>query len=146
MRKLVIILIAIFLTPALAAAQEPVRDRDRSEVREVVHSFHAALAAGDSAAAIRYLHEDVTIYESGRAETLADYRSGHLRSDVAFAQAVQRARTSEDVQLWQDIALYTSQTRTTGRYRGRDIDSRGVESMLLVRTTDGWRIRHIHWS
>jgi ketosteroid isomerase-like protein len=144
MRK-VTVLIGILLAPAMATAQEP-GDQARAEVREVVHAFHAALAAGDSTAAIRQLHPDVNIYESGRAETLTDYRSGHLRSDMAYAQAVQRTRTAEDVQVWQEVALYTSQTRTTGQVRGRDIDSRGVESMLLVRTPDGWRIRHVHWS
>ena len=43
-------------------------------------------------------------------------------------------------------ALYTAETHTTGRWRDREIDSHGTESIVLVRTGEGWRIRHIHWS
>jgi hypothetical protein len=39
-----------------------------------------------------------------------------------------------------------AESRTTGQTRGRDIDSRGAETIVLVRESSGWRIRHIHWS
>lgn len=118
----------------------------QAEVRAVVEGFHSALEAGDSAAALARLHPDALIYEGGHAESVAEYRGGHLPADIAFASATTREITRESVSIWGDQALYTSESRTTGRYRGREIDSHGTETVVLVRTPDGWRIRHIHWS
>src|SRR5262249_34985242 len=47
---------------------------DSADVAAVVQRFHAALAAGDSLAALELLSDDVVILESGGAETRADYR------------------------------------------------------------------------
>lgn len=115
-------------------------------VREAVHGFKAALASGDSARALAYLHPDAVVYEGGHAETLAEYRSGHLRADMAFAAATSSETLRERVVLADDMALYLSESATTGEFRGRAIDSRGTESIVLVPSPDGWRIRHIHWS
>lgn len=115
-------------------------------VREVVEGFRAALAAGDSTTVIAMLHPDVRIYEGGHAETRDQYRSGHLRGDIAFLQAVDSEKTSDHIILDGDMALYMSEDRKTGTYRDREIDSRGTETIVLVRTAEGWKIRHIHWS
>lgn len=115
-------------------------------VRQVVADFHAALAAGDSVSALGLLHPDVRIYEGGHAETREQYRSGHIRGDIAFLQAIESETTWEQVVLDGDLAIYMSEDRKTGTYRDREIDSHGTETIALVRTPDGWRIRHIHWS
>jgi ketosteroid isomerase-like protein len=129
------------------SAQAQVEDKAaRADVRSAVESYVRALASGDSLAALALLHPDVVIYEGGHAETREEYRSGHLRSDIAFASAVKRTVTADDVMLMGDAALYTSEYTAAGRFRDRDIDSHGTETMVLVRTADGWKIRHIHWS
>lgn len=115
-------------------------------VRSAVESYGRALASGDSLAALALLHEDVVIYEGGHAETREQYRSGHLRSDIAFASAVKRTVIRHDVLITGDAALYTSEYTAAGRFRNRDIESHGTETMMLLRTADGWKIRHIHWS
>lgn len=115
-------------------------------VKAVVHAFHRALAAGDSARALELLHPEVRVYESGHAETLAEYRSGHLAADIAFSSAADRTVVSERVFGTGDVAVYLGETRTSGRFRGRVVDAGGTETMVLVRTDAGWRIRHIHWS
>lgn len=140
-----ILALLIAALPAGLAAQATDTARN-AEVIAVVEGFHSALESGDSTAALQYLHREVVIYEAGYAETLAQYRSGHLRGDIAFASATNREVTHAAIELWGDQALYISVSRTTGQYRGRDIDSRGTETIVLVRTPDGWRIRHIHWS
>ena len=45
-----------------------------------------------------------------------------------------------------DAAWVSSTSSTTGEYRGRQINSRGAELMVLSREPDGWKIRAIHWS
>lgn len=117
-----------------------------AEVRAIVRAFHAALAAGDSAGALTHLHPDVVIYESGHAENFVEYRSGHLASDMRFAAATRRELTAEAVEVRADQALYLAESHTSGRWRDRDIEAHGAETMVLVRIRDGWRIRHIHWS
>ena len=144
MRSLILSLaLAAFATPLAAQTSHPGGEK---EGRAVVEGFHSALESGDSTAALGYLHPDVVIYEGGHAETLAQYRAGHLRGDIAFASATNREVVEAAITVWGDRALYTSTSRTTGQYRGREIDSRGTETLVLVRTSEGWRIRHIHWS
>src|SRR5690242_11715749 len=66
---------------------------DSTDVVGVAARFHAALAAGDSAAALALLASDVTILEAGATETLADYRAHHLSADIEFAKALPSQRT-----------------------------------------------------
>ncbi|MFN2383440.1 MAG: DUF4440 domain-containing protein [Gemmatimonadota bacterium] len=128
--------------PARLAAQAS----DSTAVVAVVEQFHAALASADSAAALALLADDAIILESGGRETRAEYRAHHLAADVAFAQAVQREIADRRVSVRGDAAWVSSTSRTTGEYRGRALDSRGAELVVLVRSSAGWRITAIHWS
>lgn len=133
--------------PAPGAAQPADRDVvDTTEVAATVAAFHGALAAGDSARALELLHPEVRVFEGGRAESLSQYRSGHLAADMEFSGSVDREILSENVTGSGNRALYLSEYRMTGTFRGEDVEARGTETMVLVRTPDGWRIRHIHWS
>lgn len=116
------------------------------EARRAQQGFHRALAESDSVAALELLHPEAIIYESGRAETVEAYRSGHLSSDIRFAAATEREVESERaIALGSDVLLL-SETRVRGTIGEREIDSRGVETMVLSPQADGWLIRHIHWS
>ncbi|CAN5720011.1 hypothetical protein BH23GEM11_BH23GEM11_05780 [soil metagenome] len=117
-----------------------------SDPAEVVAAFHAALASGDSATAVELLHPDVVIFEQGAAEDLQEYRSHHLAADIRFASRTTRHVFAEEWLESGDLVLYTARSHTTGQVGEREIDSQGVETLVLVRTGDGWRIRHIHWS
>lgn len=128
-------------TPPSAPAPSP-----EAEVREVVEAFGRALAAADSTAALGYLHPDVVVYEGGHAETLEEYRSHHLGHDIAFLQATEQATTREQVTVSGDVALSLRESATRGRYRDREVNALGTETLVLVRTPEGWKIRHIHWS
>jgi ketosteroid isomerase-like protein len=136
--------LAILPIPTLSAGS--VAPGDSAAVAEVVERFHAALAAGDSTAALALLAPDVTILESGGAETLQEYRAHHLAGDIAFAQAVPRSRAPILVRVTGDAAWATSTGITQGEYRGRAVNSSSAELMVLTRTGGGWVIRAIHWS
>ena len=112
-----------------------------------VAAFHEALAQGDSIAALELLHPDVRIYEQGHAESLEEYRAGHLAADIRFAEAVSRHVLREELLDGVDgLVVYLAEVHTAGRMGDREIDAQGVETVVLERTTDGWRIRHVHWS
>ena len=133
--------------PVSAQEQPPAsRQQDEDAIRGVVEGFHAALSAGDSTSALTYLHDDLIVYEAGHAETLAEYRSGHLASDIAFSQSVVFATERDTVVPGRELSLYLRQYSMKGSYRDKEIDARGVESIVLALSGEGWKIRHIHWS
>jgi predicted amidohydrolase YtcJ/ketosteroid isomerase-like protein len=119
---------------------------DSAAVVSTVERFHAALAAGDSAAALSYLDDDVVVLESGGAETRAEYRSHHLPADIAFARAVPANRGPMRVRVERDAAWVSSTSVMQGQYNGRPVNSAGAELMVLRRTEAGWKISAIHWS
>lgn len=46
------------------------------------------MAAGDSAALLTMLADDLVVLESGGLETRAEFRTHHLPADIAFARVV----------------------------------------------------------
>ncbi|MFW6201112.1 MAG: YybH family protein [Gemmatimonadota bacterium] len=131
--------------PASVHAQMTAADGE-AEARAVVEGFSEALAAGDSVRALSYLHPDLVVHEGGHAETLDEYRAHHLGADMAFLAAVEQDTREEHLEVRGETALYLSVYTMSGTYRDRDVDLSGTETLVLVRTTDGWKIRHIHWS
>ena len=119
---------------------------DSADVVATVERFHAALASGDSAGALRLLAADVTILEGGAVERLADYTAHHLMADIEFARSVRSQHTLVHVVVRGDVAWVTSTSVGQGEARGRAINSQGAELMVLTRATNGWLIRAIHWS
>ena len=134
-------------TTARAAVVGPTAAQgDSAAVAAAVHAFHAALARGDSAAALALLAPGATILECGGVESVAEYRAHHLPADIEFARALPAARAPVRVTVRGDVAWATSTSETKGEFRGRPVNSAGAELMVLTRTTDGWRIGAIHWA
>ena len=128
-------------SPVAASASVP---RDAAAA---VDAFHAALGRGATAAAAELLDPNVLIYESGRAErSKAEYAAHHLPADALFAKAVRRSVTRRSGRGDGNIAWITTEATAKGQYRDKDIDSVGMETMVLKRTGRAWRIVHIHWS
>lgn len=134
--------------PALMIAALPLAAQasDSAAVATTVRAYHAALATGDSLAALGLLAPDAVILESGGMESRAEYRSHHLSADIEFARAVPSVRGEIAVTLAGDVAWASSTSTTEGTRGERKINSSGAELMVLSRTPDGWRIRAIHWS
>lgn len=125
-------------------AQAPVADT--LAVREALRQFHEALARGDSALALSLLAPDAVIIEAGGIESRDEYRAHHLPADIRFAAAVPAKAGPLHVALAGDVAWVTSTSEVTGTFDGRLVNSVGAELAVLTRSTEGWRIRAIHWS
>lgn len=119
---------------------------DSATVAAAVERFHAALAAGDSAAALSLLAPDAVILEAGGIETRDEYRAHHLPGDIAFAAAVKSERGPARVFVRGDVAWVSATSTTAGEYRGRPVNSVGAELVVLVRSGQGWKISAVHWS
>ncbi len=123
------------------------QDHDHGTPQETVEAFHAAMGAGNQERVLALLSPEVVIFESGGAETSREeYASHHLGADMQFSAATSRRVTTRQAGGGGDSAWVLTRSETTGRFRDRDIDALGVETMVLERGDDGWRIVHIHWS
>ena len=134
------LMVLCWATPAIA------QSNDEADVRAVVQSFGKALAGGDSAAVLALLHPDVVIFEAGGWESLEDYRKGHLRADINAVQSLKQETLRDVIRVSGDMALSTREYSTTGQRGERTVNNVGAESMVLLKTPTGWKIRHIHWS
>ncbi len=120
---------------------------DASEPEDTVRSFHEAMRAQDREALLELLAPEVVILEHGGFEASRDeYAAHHLGVDMEFAATTSR----KVVDSWSDsdglVAWVLSATTTRGRFRGRDVSSLGVETVLLKRIGGKWLIVHVHWS
>jgi ketosteroid isomerase-like protein len=118
-----------------------------SDAEKTVQLFHDALAAGDSAAALRLLAPEVVIFEEGGVEnSREEYRAHHLQADVEFSRATKREVLDRHSAVMDRTAWVLTQARVSGTFRDRKVDADLAETVALEETADGWRIRHIHWS
>ena len=113
----------------------------------VVDAFHAALRRSDTEAALGFLAEDALIFEAGGVERgKAEYAGHHLAADAAFSEAVASTGTRRKGEAAGRLAWIATEGRTMGAYKGKPVDRRTVETMVLRRTGAAWKIVHIHWS
>ena len=130
-----------------APAVAQVADAATAPAIAVVDAFHAALGSGDVDAVLALLTEDVVVLETGGAErSREEYAGHHLPADMTFAAATTDEVTRRAAWVEGDVAWVLTEGRTTGTFHDRPINSLGAETMIMHRTADGWRIRHIHWS
>jgi len=112
-----------------------------------VDAYGAALRAGDEAALRALLAPNVIIAEGGGAERSVDeYAGHHMPADMAYTAAVEFALKKRDVIASGDMATVISESQIHGEYKSETIHSRMMETMVLKREDDRWRIVHIHWS
>ncbi|WP_372783329.1 nuclear transport factor 2 family protein [Phenylobacterium sp.] len=145
----------LLVLASAAAAHPPTPSSDASAsgptadagAGRVVDDFHAALARGDTAAAANLLSAAVIIFEGGTAErSRSEYAGAHLPADAAFEQAIGSKLARRSGGRAGDLAWVASEGQTKGQFKGRDIDRVTTETMVLRRTTEGWKIVHVHWS
>ena len=139
---------AVVIAKTLAGAEIDITrsDKQSADAVAVATRFNDALSRGDSTTAARLLSSDAIVLESGERETRKQYLAGHLGEDIEFARSVVVTRTLADVHRQGDVVWVTTTSVAKGRFRDRDINSRGAELMVLSRAGPRWMIRAIHWS
>ena len=142
------------LTPILAAALvlvvfswQAVAQISRTPA-ETVDAFHAALRAKNTAGALSLLDRGLVVFELGTVDpTVEAYAFQHLPFDMDVAAATQwkletRRLGGEGGERW-----VLSTYRVTGTQRdGTPIDLITLETVILRRAGDLFRIVHFHWS
>lgn len=154
MNRLILAAALVMVSPSALAHDRPATssavhasDAATAPAIAVVEAFHTALGAGDADAVLALLAEDVVVLETGGAErSREEYAGHHLPADMAFAAATTDEVTRRAAWVRGDIAWVLTEGRTTGTFNDRPVNSVNAETMILHRSADGWRIRHIHWS
>jgi len=129
--------------PANASACRPA---DSTAVVSVARRFREILATGDTTGINALLAPDLRVLEGGTVENRQEYFSHHLSADIEFAKAVKQEQTPLSHSCDGNVAWLISTSTSTGKFKGRDINSAGAELLILSRTEKGWQIRAIHWS
>ena len=137
------VLFALLVVRPAGAGSVP---SDAAAITAAVNGFHDALRRGDSKAALNLLAPDAVILESGSAQTREEYAREHLAEDIAFVKAVPGTRSMLSIKQEGNVAWTTATTQSAGTFNGREVNSAGVELMVLTKTRLGWLIRAIHWS
>jgi ketosteroid isomerase-like protein len=105
--------------------------------------------AKDLARLATFYHPDVTIYEGGGINNgWADYRDNHLGPELKAFQDLQFAHSATKVTMLPggESAYATSRYTIKAKMGDRLLDSEGLETLLLLKGPDGWKIRHSHTS
>ncbi|MGQ0736214.1 MAG: DUF1775 domain-containing protein [Acidobacteriota bacterium] len=135
-------------TPGGSAQTRPTGEA--AAIESWLAGYDAAFLAKDLDRLATYYHPDVTIYEGGGINNgWADYRDRHLGpelkafQDLAFGHSERKVYVSPDGQ----SAYATARYFIKARMGERQLDSVGLETLLLIKGSDGqWKIRHSHTS
>jgi ketosteroid isomerase-like protein len=141
-----VVALTLLVWIAAVGLVSPADAGDREDAMAAVAAYHHALATQDSVAAVALLADDVVVLESGYFETRDEYLGHHLGADMEFAGQVASERQAGEAVVEGDVAWISSTSTMEGEFRGREIRSAGVETMVLSRIDGAWRIRAIHWS
>ncbi len=134
--------LAFSATPTQGATTAP----DPAAIAAVAQKFHEALAAGEPDLVMSLLLPDALVIEGGVVQTRSEYEREHLGADIAYARAVPGKRLKVIFRQEDGVAWVTSTFHVAGKFEGRPVNSFTAETMIMTRTSAGWRIQSVHWS
>ena len=123
---------------------------EAAAIENWLKTYDAAFVARDLDKLATFYHPDVTIYEGGGINNgWADYRDHHLGPELKAFANLQFAHTDHKVTVLPGgaTAYATSRYTIKAKMGDRDLDSEGLETLVLLKMADGaWKIRHSHTS
>lgn len=144
--KIVLLSLSWLILTGFVSENAEAAGEARSAV-SVADQFKQALHAADAAAVRETLSENVLIFESGKVESsLEEYASHHMAADMAFMKEMEASILSRTV--FEDEAMATVSTvyHLKGTYRGKSLDEKSSETLVMRKINGAWKIVHIHWS
>lgn len=134
----------------LSASAVGAQSSDEATVEAWLKGYDAAFNAKDLDKLATFYHPDVTVYEGGGINNgWIDYRDRHLGPELKSFQNLQFGHNNMKVTILPggQSAYTTSEYAIKAKTGERDIDSGGLETLVLVKGADGaWKIRHSHTS
>ena len=112
--------------------------------------YDAAFNAKDLDKLASFYHPEVTIYEGGGINNgWVDYRDNHLGPELKAFENLQFGHSNTKITILPggQSAYATSEYSIKAKMGDRELDSRGLETLVLIKGADGsWKIRHSHTS
>jgi ketosteroid isomerase-like protein len=141
-------LFPLILLSTLAAACSPATSTadDEAAVAAAVKEFQTAMDTGDAATVMRYIADDALMMEGGTIENRMQYETDHLPLDLDFAKGMTAKRMPVKQDVRGDVAWVRTSTEFSGTFQEQPLSLLGLETMVLTREPEGWRIRALHWS
>jgi uncharacterized protein YcnI len=138
------------LTASAAAAQPQGGTSEAAAIEAWLKGYDAAFMTKDLDKLATFYHPDVTIYEGGGINNgWIDYRDRHLGPELKAFENLQFGHSNTKVTVLPggQSAYATSEYSIKAKMGERDLDSRGLETLVLIKAADGsWKIRHSHTS
>lgn len=126
------------------------QSNDAAAVEAWLTGYDAAFNAKDLDKLATFYHPDVTIYEGGGINNgWVDYRDRHLGPELKSFENLQFGHSNTKVTVLPggQSAYATSEYSIKAKMGDRQLDSGGLETLVLVKSADGtWKIRHSHTS
>lgn len=122
---------------------------DAASVEAWLKGYDAAFLSRDLNKIAAFYHPDVTIYEgAGINNGWADYRDRHLGPELKAFENLEFAHTGTKVTVLPggESAYAISRYTIKAKMGDRMLDNEGLETLLLIKTPEGWKIRHSHTS
>ena len=136
-------------TAGNAGAHQPASN-EATAIEAWLKGYDAAFNAKDLEKLATFYHPDVTIYEGGGVNNgWVDYRDRHLGPELKAFENLQFGHSNTKVTVLPGghSAYATAEYSIKAKMGEREIDSRGLETLVLIRGADGsWKIRHSHTS
>lgn len=150
MRKVAVLLCLLLLLAGFTSAQKGTAGSDTASIEKLLADYDAAFNAKDLQKLGTFYHPDVTIYEGGGVDKgWPAYRDGHLGPELKAFENLQFGHSDREIHVRDDgrTAYAISSYTLKARMGDRDVDSGGLETLVLIKGADGrWVIRHSHTS
>src|SRR5687767_5139474 len=143
LHKLALVLSGV-LVAACGSTESPANDE--AGVTAAVTAFQTAMDTGDAPTVMKYIADDALMMEGGTIENRMQYEQNHLPADLEFAKGMTAKRMPVKQDIRGDVAWVRTSTEFTGTFQDQPLNLLGLETMVLTREPEGWRVRALHWS
>lgn len=120
---------------------------DASAAVAVLERFSEALSAGDLDGVAAELDPGVLILENGGAERSRDeYLGAHAKHDAEFLKAAHITLKRRTAEASGDLVWVGSESEIHASKDDKMLMISSSETAVLLKTAQGWKIVHLHWS
>ena len=145
-RRTLLALLAITVVTIPVEAQPPSAD---AGLGAWLQSYDRTFVSKDLGSLSAFYHPDVTIFEGGGSNNgWVDYRDHHIGAEMKGFENLQFEHRNVVVHVLDGgaAAYVTSEYALKARVGGKDVESAGLETLVMVRIEGAWKIRHSHSS
>ena len=129
----------VILAPALADEPAVATASAEAELRQAIRDYDEALRRADVAAAERFWASEYTfVNPRGERLTRAD-RVANLRTKQTALDSLAHAPQDERIEVYGDMALYTTLLTLSGRYSGEAEQGQFRALVVWIRRDDRWQ-------